>query len=268
MTSHSNKKMTGEKKENLADVTFLFPIRLDSIDRLENLIEVVNFINAHFTTNIHVLEASSYCNGLLERLLPEITYTYHQDDDPVFHRTRYINEMLKASSTKIVAVWDSDVLVKPEQIIQSVDLLRNKKADFVFPYDGKFLDTSKIVRELYMEKKLLKLLVENAGKMQALYEPKPVGGGYFADRESYIASGMENESYYGWGLEDGERVNRWKVLEYKVERVKGDMYHLTHERKYNSTPQSPIQHELKRSMQLHLVRMSKEEMQKEISTWN
>lgn len=33
-----------KKKNELTDVTFLIPVRIDSIVRLENLLEVVNYI--------------------------------------------------------------------------------------------------------------------------------------------------------------------------------------------------------------------------------
>ena len=41
-------------KKNLKDVTFLLLVRLDSIDRIENIMCVVDFINTNFDTNITV----------------------------------------------------------------------------------------------------------------------------------------------------------------------------------------------------------------------
>ena len=80
----------------------------------------------------------------------------------------------------------------------------------------------------------MNILEEHTAFMQSLYAPNPVGGVFFANRQSYIESGLENESFYGWGLEDGERYNRWKNLDYKVSRVRGDAFHLTHPRLENS----------------------------------
>lgn len=57
------------KRTNLTDVTFLIPLRIDSIDRLENLLEVISFIDKHFDTNIHLLEASELNNHILPKLL-------------------------------------------------------------------------------------------------------------------------------------------------------------------------------------------------------
>ena len=48
---------------DLTDVTFLILIRLDSIQRLENVKVVTDSLLKYFDTNIYVLEADSYDNG-------------------------------------------------------------------------------------------------------------------------------------------------------------------------------------------------------------
>ena len=100
-------------KTDLSDVTFLIPVRIDSIHRIENLLFVASFLKKNFKTNIHLLEASSYDNGILIKLLPrDVRVMFIEDHDPIFHRTFYINKLLEQAETPIVAVWDTDVLVK------------------------------------------------------------------------------------------------------------------------------------------------------------
>ena len=255
-------------RSDLQDVTFLIPLRVDSIHRLENLLAVIGFLHQHFDTHIHVLEASGYNNHLLPQLLPaNVSHTFRQDYDPVFYRTRYINQLVKKASTDIVAVWDSDVLVAKRQMDGAVDLIRSKAADFVIPYNGKFLDTSNIVRELYLQTRSMDVLKDNEMKMKELYGPDPVGGGFFACRDTYLASGLENEGFYGWGKEDGERVNRWSNLGYRLERIEGYMYHLTHDRGRNSRFHSEKQGEIKKAELMRLAMMSGEELKEEIKHW-
>lgn len=55
-----------EQKINLLEMSFLIPVRIDSVVRLENLLESIKCILRKFRTNIYVLEAASYNNGLLE----------------------------------------------------------------------------------------------------------------------------------------------------------------------------------------------------------
>jgi predicted glycosyltransferase involved in capsule biosynthesis len=45
---------------------------------------------------------------------------------------------------------------------------------------------------------------------------------------------MENENFYGWGVEDDERVKRMEVLGFSINRVQGPMFHLWHPRGKNS----------------------------------
>src|SRR5690625_7857778 len=76
-------------KINIDDVTFLIPVRVDSIVRLENIMLVTDFLLTHFETSIHLLEATTYNNKVLGRLLPsEVKITFVEDHDPIFHRTR------------------------------------------------------------------------------------------------------------------------------------------------------------------------------------
>jgi hypothetical protein len=52
----------------LNDMTFIMPVRFDSIIRLENALVVVNYLYKHFETNIFVLEASSQKNNIFKKL--------------------------------------------------------------------------------------------------------------------------------------------------------------------------------------------------------
>lgn len=223
------------KKYDLKDVTFLFPIRLDSIIRLENLTTSVGFLARNFDTNIHVLHADKYDNKFIKRLLPTSTsYTFVEDYDEVFYRTMYINQMVRGTNTPIIAVWDADVIVPSSQILHSVKDIRNG-IDISYPYDGHFYDTTSIIRSLYIKSKNMRHLAGNVQKMQLIYGKDMKGGAFLANRKRYIESGMENENFYGWGPEDFERYTRWKVLDYKISQINGNLYHLTHSRGNNST---------------------------------
>tara|TARA_Y100001949_G_C15907700_1_gene295464 strand:- start:261 stop:806 length:546 start_codon:yes stop_codon:yes gene_type:complete len=178
-----------------------------------------------------------------------------------------LNEIVEKATTPIISLWDSDVLVDKKQIEDSVSLIRSGSADFVLPYDEYFLDTSALIREQYMKHKNFQNLKDNRNKMKPLYASDPVGGAVFSLKENYVAAGMENESFYGWGNHDGERINRWEILGFKVQRVDGPMYHLTHSRSINSKYHTSRQSELKRVELERLAMMSKEEMEREISQW-
>lgn len=216
-------------------LTFLFLVRLDTIARLENILSVTNFLSSNINAPISVLECTHYNNGLLQKLLNKgIKYSYLEDHDPILHRTRFLNQMTNAVKTPFVAIWDTDVIISVDQITKSMELLSKGEADFVYPYEKQFLDTSLILRKLFLQEGKIDVLEQNTKKMKEMYTPNPVGGAFLANLNAYKEAGLENEDFYGWGMEDGERFYRWENLGYKIKRVSGPLFHLSHERGINS----------------------------------
>jgi len=246
---------------NLEDVTFLMPLKVDSIIRIENLLAVISYLQRHFQTSIAVLEVGSCNNGILRKLLnSEVKYTFIEDRDPIFHRTKYRNLMVKGIGTPLLTVWDVDVLVDKNQIIETIEKLRHGEADIVYPYDGKFYDTSEIIRSLYMKKPQMKILHQNRIRMNQIYGENHKGGAFFANTEKYRLSGMENENFYGWGEEDFERYNRWMIFGLNIYRVPGCMYHLSHPRDINGSFSSSRQMEITKSESIKTRQSSHNEL--------
>lgn len=136
---------------------------------------------------------------------------------------------------------DTDVIAPVKQVTDSVKLLRDGQVDFVYPYDSRFLDTSDIIRNIYLDTGDISILETNFRRMKSMYTPNPVGGAFFCNLQSYMNSGLENEKFYGWGVEDGERFIRWKNLGCKIQRIEGILYHLTHPKGLNSCVHHPSQ---------------------------
>lgn len=242
---------------SLRQLTFCILVRLDTIERLENTLAVTQFLSSNFETNIWVAEYSGYNNGLLEKLLDKnIRYSFQQDHDPILYRTKFLNQMTSAVETPFVAIWDTDVIVPVNQIVKSMKLLRSGEADFVYPYEKLFLDTSPILRRLFLQEGEIEVLSRNSKKMEKMYRPNPVGGAFLAKLKAYKDSGLENESFYGWGMEDGERCCRWENLKYSIKRVSGPLFHLSHGRGINSVYHNTDQQVYKKK-QVHNVRRNK-----------
>jgi len=229
-------------KQDLFDITFLIPVRLDSIIRLENLIVSIQYIQKYFRTHILVLEAADYNNAFVKKLIgKKIEYHFIEDHDPVFYRTKYLNRMADMTTTDYIAIWDADVIVPKEQIIDSLIKLRAHKADVIYPYDGHFYDTSEPIRELYLKDRNIKVLSQNDVKMNLPYGDRMVGGAFMVRKNAYFYSGKENELFYGWSPEDGERFHRWNNLGMKLLHNSGNLYHLSHPRGMNSNFRSNTQ---------------------------
>ena len=138
-------------KFDLTDVTFMIPIRVDSLVRLENLMLTTRLLTEHFNCHIIVLEADTCNNGIIRNMLGKrVEYYFVEDDDAVFYRTRYINRMTEKVETPFLCIWDADVVVPVPQIAEAVGKMRTEGFEVALPYDGRALDTSVPVRELFI----------------------------------------------------------------------------------------------------------------------
>lgn len=216
------------------DVAFLLLAKFDSFERLENALAVSEYISGRLKGKVCFLEVGNRQNGIFPKLMPpRVNYEFIHDDDRLLHRTWYINRMLGKVGEKYVAVWDVDVIVPEKQVFDAVHRLR-KGYDFSYPYENDFLETSVEIRKMFLETRDVRTLIECRDFMNRLYTPNPVGGVFFADLQAYVDCGGENEGFYGWGIEDGERYMRWLSQGKKISRVKGPLFHLTHPRGLNS----------------------------------
>lgn len=256
-------------KLDLSDLTFVIPVRLDTIQRLENLNFVIKYFLEHFETKFIILEADSIDKGLLKKILPpEVELHFVFDENPIFHRTKYINQLAGYIQTEYIAVWDSDVIVPVEQLLTSISLLRSKITDFVLPYDGRFYDTGPDLREVFFKHLNLIDLDQNAETMSLIYGFSASGGGFLANSIQYLDAGLENEGFKGWGIEDGERLRRWEILGFEVCRIKGKMFHLFHPRGQNSSFENDDAHKDRILQYLRICRMSKDDLRIEVESWH
>lgn len=224
-------------KTDLTDVTFMIPIRVDSLVRLENLILTTRFLSEHFNCHIIVLEADTCNNGIIRKMLGKrVEYYFVEDDDSVFYRTRYINSMTEKVKTPFLCIWDADVVVPVLQIAEAVEKMRTEGFEVALPYDGRALDTSVSIRNLFMQSRRIGVLQRQRNKMNPLHKNLTLrGGAVFVNTDAYKKAGMDNLSFYGWGSEDFDRYERWTILGYRIYIVTGVLFHLTHPRGENST---------------------------------
>ena len=105
---------------NLKQCTFIIPIRIESEDRMRNVITVLCYLLENFDTKVILKEVDT--ESVFEKeVLPQIkdylgdainnlTHVFEQSDDPVFYRMKIINEMLDISDTPVISNYDCDVL--------------------------------------------------------------------------------------------------------------------------------------------------------------
>ena len=100
----------------MMDLTFLIPTRIETEDRLRNITSVVTYLLHHVPAKVIVKEVSNQPTFKF-RSLPEIkkrvdttnlTYLYEESNEPLFCKSKVLNDLIVASDTKVVANYDTD----------------------------------------------------------------------------------------------------------------------------------------------------------------
>lgn len=243
---------------DLRDVTFTIPVHYDHQDREENLNTVLTYILQNFDTNIIVGEQGGDEFSYVD-CGKNTTWMEFPEMD-VFHRTKMLNDMCKASKGEIIVNYDADIIVPIIQILQAVKLCR-KGVGMVYPYDGRF---ARIPRELQSEPLHAFDVSKFPGSRE--YDPKSVGGCVFFRKDVFIKNGMENEYFISYGPEDTERWERMEKLGVEIKRIKGPLYHLDHWVGPNSSGMNPYFG--RNYEQLEYIRnLTKEQLEEYIKSW-
>ena len=230
-TNHSLSEpcLTGStSKIDLKDVTFVVPLRIDSTERKENIDTLLKHTFNHFNTNFIVLEADSERQYFPAVKPKGFNYEFLYDKNEIFHRTNLINKLISLSLTPIVAVWDSDAIAPPNQILDSVKKIRSGEAVMSLPYDGRFYSCDKISCTLFKKYLDIQILLKRLPVMLVMHGSHSVGGAYIVDKEKYQNLGGENENFYGWGPEDAERVKRIEIFGLIIHNSFGQLFHMLH----------------------------------------
>ena len=225
----------------------MIPIRIESLDRLRNIITVVAFLLDNFDTNIIIKEVDKEsifkkdALPILKEVLDfefEINHIFEQSDDQSFHRQKIINEMIFESKTKVIVNYDCDAILPINSYLKAYELILNNGADVVYPYgQGMFqkqvFATDEIVSG-FLESKDYSQLDNHS----SLYL-SDFGWVQFFNRGVYIEGGMENEDFVAYAPEDKERFYRFTTMGYNVGRINDFVYHLEHSRTHNSWLNNP-----------------------------
>ena len=267
------KRLLGEKEivhicnvdKPLDDVvTFVIPVRIDSSERRENLDVVLDQLSKRKRSKIIVLEADNDSKYKVPGNCLNVTYRFVKDNNSVFYRTKYLNELLYETDTSIVGIWDTDVIVPDDQIDSSIADIRNGKSVMSFPYDGRFNFCSMEDSCVFRDNRLIEFLKEKEHSNCFIHS---VGGAFLVHKDYYLEAGGENEHFCGWGLEDMERVKRMEIVGLPVSRAVGALYHLFHYRYENSRFNSFKQEEENRKEFLKVCGMYKEPLMQYVRTW-
>jgi len=236
-----------QMKIDLSEATFIIPIRIESQDRLRNVITTTAFLLENFDTNIVIKEVDS--ESIFEReALPvlkdilecdiNVNHIFEKSDESLFHRQKVLNEMVVESNTEIVVNYDCDVLLPLDSYHEAYQSVLHHTHDVIYPYGQgmyqKQVKSTDEVVSMFLETTDYKYL----DKVSNLHT-SDFGWVQFFNRQVYIDGGLENENFKAYAPEDKERFYRFTTLGYNVGRINDYVYHLEHVRGENSWFSNP-----------------------------
>lgn len=264
---------------DLSNLTFIIPIRIESDDRLRNVITVLCFLLKTFNSKVIVKEVDQ-SSIFKEHALPQIeefleinpsnlTHVFEYSEDPVFYRMKILNEMIAMSNTDVVVNYDCDVLLPTSTYKMCYDYILNKKYDVIYPYGN-----GNYQKQIFADDQIVSDFLNSDFDFSILEKKHNIfssdfGHVQFFNRKSYIEGGMENENFRGSSPEDKERFYRFATLGYNVGRIDDIIYHLEHSRGPNSWPTSMYGNPYMRENQTlwdNIQRMTKDELREYYSS--
>lgn len=254
------------KRTDLRDVTFIFPVRVNSNDTLQNLDLATRYISKYFSTNILILEIDDIPRINTTTLLSDIKYLFLPDEQREFNAARFLNSYTGEIATKVIAICEADAIVPYEQIMEATGTIRNGEAAFVYPFNKEAITVNQRGIDNLRTTLDYNTIAEVTNKLSGT--EISFGGWCFINREVYILAGMENEKIRPWGYYNNiERAKRLNILGYEESRVNGNFLQLPRYQ-HAVSEQSASNHLINNLREyLGICKLRNRELTDHISTW-
>jgi hypothetical protein len=107
------------------------PCRIESEDRLKNIITSISYITHYFpqspiivkendTQSVFQAKALPVIEKIFGSTPPNLHQYFEQSEDKFFHKTRILNDLLLAAKTELVYNYDVDVVVPSVKLYNCV----------------------------------------------------------------------------------------------------------------------------------------------------
>ena len=247
------------KRFDLQKCTFIIPLRIETADRMRNILTTLIYLTRNFDTKVIVKEVdkeSVYEREVLpllkQALEPEmlscIHHIFEKSEDFTFHRTKILNDMLWMVDTPVVCNYDSDIILPIESYINATNMISKgwvhpdveggEPVKVVYPYG---FGTYQL--QCHVDDDHVTDFINSGFNFEAFngrlreWDAK-YGFCQFFDTEEYKKLGGENENFIAYGYEDDERYYRFNLLS-SVARITEQVFHLEHGRTKNSWFNNP-----------------------------
>ncbi len=260
--------MEGNKRFDLKDVTFLICFTPCSVEDLYNLRCLIKYFGRYFITNLMVWELGQTPHFPQELLKSTVRYKFCQERFPVAQKAKYLNKMIEEVETSIIAIWEINEIVPPDQLYDSVRGLTTNKPDYSYPFN------SNCVR--YVDRFLLETIVENNENFAGICERAQlrqevmhefVGQSVLIGHQVYKNAGRENENISDWIMNCQERRKRFEILGLKLHQAEGILIKIQGDNRI-SINNLPVRNHPQNLMELlRICKEGKDELMQDIKQW-
>ena len=230
------------------DLTYVIPTRIESEDRLKNIITSVSYLLKNFPeAKVIVKEVSGRANFKF-RALPEIKkfvstqnleYIFEENSDTLFHKTRILNDLIMHADTSVICSHDVDVVYPISSHQNSYKLIKENKFDVIYPYGcGVWQYQVDYPMEVF-NKFLSSGFDMNVIQPRCSIQSSTIGWTQFYSKDAVLKGGLWNENFLSWGAEDCEFYFRFNSLGFRVGRINDWIWHFEHSRTHNSHYNNP-----------------------------
>jgi len=257
----------------MRDVTFMLAVKVEHPDRLECFDICLRMVQKCFNSDVIVVEIESPIGLSVEDKCVGIESYMHTTDVTAerFRHTKWVNYMTDIARTPIVIMLNTDIIFRPEQVVESVNAVRNGMT-LSLPFQPQWGLTylNEKFRKDFIKDMDLKMLDDQKYYDRTVAEAS--GGLFVADKKTFRGMcGGENEDMTGWCPVELERVERVEKLGYLTNWIKGPYYHLEHWRGADSgsldSDESKSEHYLKMQELLLKIRgMDKDQLKAWLAT--
>ena len=232
----------------MKDLTYILPTRIESEYRLKNIITSVTYLLKNFPeAKVIVKEVSERATFKFDAVpqikryvnIDNLQYIFEDSTDPLFHKTRILNDLILMSDTNIVCSHDVDVIYPVSSHQKAYQLIKEDQFDVIYPYGcGVYqyqVDYPMEVFNSFLSSEFDMNVIQNLCRT----ESSTIGWTQFYNRAKVISGGLWNENFLSWGAEDCEFYFRFNSLGYRVGRVNDWIWHFEHGRTHNSHYHNP-----------------------------
>ena len=231
-------------------LSFLMPCRIESPDRLRNVISSVGYLAKNFPDCKIIIQEVDKQSVFREQVIPYLTnlfgkypenivHRFEESKEAFFHKTRILNDLLLAADTDIVFNYDVDVVYPLTSYTAAYSMITEGGYDAVYTFGCGIYQWAVQYNEVVFHNFLKSGFDTSVLDSNSRLSPSVMGWGQMIKRQVQIDAGLWNENFISWGAEDCEFHYRIPALGYNVGRINDFVYHLDHSRTFNSHYNNP-----------------------------